>query len=112
MVTCEQASWQGHFLMHTPEHENMSRTGWAKGQWRSTMKPSRCCQIPRTADLGRDEVINPFQVFRHRNLSASVFVNQSKTTSAGIPEAPRLIKVRSRHLLAKTWDFILETEAR
>jgi hypothetical protein len=73
---------------------------------------------------------NPLQVFRHRNLSASVFVNQSKTggtfLSVSLQRAYKDVDDEyqhsssftrdeipvARHLLAKAWDFILDAEAK
>ena len=84
-----------------------------------------------TADVSAEtRSTKPLQVFRHRNLSASVFVNQSKTGGTFLTVSlQRAYKDAddeyqhsssftrdespvARHLLAKAWDFILSTEAK
>jgi hypothetical protein len=72
----------------------------------------------------------PLEVFRHRNLSASVFENQSKNGGSFLTVSlQRSYKDAddeyqhsssftrdeipvARHLLAKAWDFILEQEVK
>ena len=84
-----------------------------------------------TADVSVEtRSTKPLQVFRHRNLSASVFENESANGGTFLTVSlQRAYKDANdeyrhsssftrdeipvaRHLLAKAWDFILDAEAK
>jgi hypothetical protein len=92
--------------------------------------PATTLKEPATDVSAETGSTKPLQVFRHRNLSASVFVNQSKTGGTFLTVSlQRAYKDAddeyqhsssftrdeipvARHLLAKAWDFILDAEAK